>query len=650
MPISQRASGYVRLRGAARPTLAAIVALVALSLCAASASAVIVHLPGGKTLSYLPMLGAPSTSAQRASRFDEVFSNLDYNGGPVMPSNTNHTFYWSPSGAGAYPAGYQKGVDRFLTDLAHDSGGNQNVDSVSTQYNDAAGEFAKYKSEFAGPLEDTDPYPANGCASAPKCLTDAQIQQELAAYVSAHKLPTGLTQEYFVLLPPEIETCFEPAGEICSADALINQEFCAYHGNIPFEGTQIIYANDPFVTGNAGCDDGNHPNESPSDGVIQGGLSHEHNESITDPEPNNAWADFGGGGGAEIGDKCRDQEADEFGTQLGTAEDGSPYNQLINGDKYWYQTEWSNQEHKCEQRFTPNATVPTASFAITAGSGDQVTFSSAASTGATRYNWQFNDGGTPGTPFETPETSVTHVFPALGSYVVALTAFAPDGASSGAAETIVVGALPAAAFSVLPAAPTAGQQVTFDGSQSSDPHAPIVSYAWTFGDGTGANGSAPTHVYAAAGRYDATVTITDATGTRAAATHTVEVAAAPTPSGGSAEQPTSNPPGSSAPITVLTATIAKVAANRRGGATVLVVVSAAGVLSATETHHRGRALVRAVRLALRSSGQATIHVMPSSAGLRILRRRHRLTVSLLVRFGSSSHVVRVTLLLPRHAH
>jgi len=50
-----------------------------------------------------------------------------------------------------------------------------------------------------------------------------------------------------------------------------------------------------------------HHINGPSDSALFGGLSHEHNESLTDPEPNNAWTDFGGSGettGYEIGDKC----------------------------------------------------------------------------------------------------------------------------------------------------------------------------------------------------------------------------------------------------------------------------------------------------------------------------------------------------------
>jgi hypothetical protein len=78
------------------------------------------HLPD-----YVPLRG--STEAP----FDRVFTNMDYNGGPVMPSNTDYMVLWSPTGLSAYPAGYVSGLKTFFSDLAHDSGGHQNVDSVS---------------------------------------------------------------------------------------------------------------------------------------------------------------------------------------------------------------------------------------------------------------------------------------------------------------------------------------------------------------------------------------------------------------------------------------------------------------------------------------------------------------------------------------
>ena len=54
-------------------------------------------------------------------------------------------------------------------------------------------------------LVDTDPYPASQCPAngpATNCLTDAQIQQEIASFVTAHHLPTDLSHEYFLLTPP----------------------------------------------------------------------------------------------------------------------------------------------------------------------------------------------------------------------------------------------------------------------------------------------------------------------------------------------------------------------------------------------------------------------------------------------------------------
>jgi hypothetical protein len=253
------------------------------------------------------------------------------------------------SGAPAYPAEYQSGINKYLEDLAHDSGGSQNVDSVATQYKDAAGEFANYNSHFGGALIDTDPYPASGCSAATICFTDEQLRAEIKHYVEAHALPRDLTHEYFLLTPPEVEDCIELTA--CSAGSKI-PIYCAYHGNIPTPGGVLIYSNDPYVTGNSGCDNGEHPNNKPSDGALQGGLSHEHNESITDPELN-AWTDSEGN---ENGDKCRTgEEASEFGTPLGRAPDGSRYNQIVNSDLYWYQQEWSNEGNQCKQRRTASA-------------------------------------------------------------------------------------------------------------------------------------------------------------------------------------------------------------------------------------------------------------------------------------------------------
>ena len=332
---------------------AALIALSAAAIVAGagtSASALIVHVHGA-ALSYAPTRQSASRAAAQPVG-SAANTPVEYNGGPIMPSNTNYAFYWEPSGAPAYPAGYESGLNRYFQDLAADSGGQQNTDSVLAQYKDLAGEFASYNSHFGGALLDTDPCPANGCSAAPICLTDEQLRAEIKKYVEAHGLPADLQHEYFMLTAPGVESCMEAAGHSCSAGTS-HATYCAYHGDIQSAKQVIVYANDPYV-GGLNCDFGEeHPNGI-ADATIAGGLAHEHSESVTDPELN-AWFDSKG---REVADKCRTfKQATEYGEPLGKAPDGSNYNQLINGDLYWYQQEWSNEAGECTQRFAQPPTV-----------------------------------------------------------------------------------------------------------------------------------------------------------------------------------------------------------------------------------------------------------------------------------------------------
>ena len=281
------------------------------------------------------------------------------------------------------------------------------------------------------------------------------------------------------------------------------------------------------MTGNQSCDDGNHPNGKPSDGALEGGLSHEHNESITDPVPNIAWADIGGSGG-ENGDKCRTfNEASEFGTPLGTAGNSAKYNQVISGDFYWYQQEWSNQGNRCLQRFTLSGEEPTATFASAPGSGNEVAFDAAGSSapgGVSRYNWQFNDGlgGGLSKPVETAVPTVTHTFPASGFYVVALTIFAGDGTSIGTARTVGAGTPPPPAVSkVTPAKGPSGGGTAVTLSGSNFIGATSVSFGSTAVSFTVISSSSITVVTpeSASGIVDVTVTTPAGTSAISSADH-----------------------------------------------------------------------------------------------------------------------------------
>ncbi len=311
---------------------------------AAGASAIVLQLPG-LTVGYQPPLGQGAAQTKRASA---EAKQLKYEGGPVMTSNTNYPLYWAPGGEPAYPAGYISGIDRWFTDLAHDSGNLLNTDSILTQYGDKEGGFANYNSHFGGPLIDSDPYPANGCKAAAICLSDEQLRAEIRTYAEGHGLPGDLAHEYFVVTPPGVTICFEGSGHQCSegAENVKNFKFCAYHSIFNVGATKYVYADQPYDETSACV--AQSPNEGPSDNAISGGLAHEHSESLTNPELTNGWINEKGD---EVADICRSANPEkELGSPLGTAPDGAPYNQLINGHEYLYQQMWSNERGACVQR------------------------------------------------------------------------------------------------------------------------------------------------------------------------------------------------------------------------------------------------------------------------------------------------------------
>jgi hypothetical protein len=341
-----------RLADARRRNRTVALALVALGVAAlmpAGASAVIIRL-SGRSLSYQPPISIERANGRAretgAKANPQSSSLLLYHGGPVMTANTDYALYWDPAGAPEFPAGFQAGVDRYFEDLAHDSGGLLNSDSVLAQYGQEGGALAAYDVHFGGALIDSNPYPANGCSAAPTCLTDAQLRSEIQGYVEAHKLPMGLQHEYFLLTPAGVENCAEAAGRSCS-DGTSHPKYCAYHSFIQTGSGALVYAVDPWVLG-LNCDFGEeHPNGNASDATIGGGLAHEHSESVTDPELN-AWYDAKAN---EVADKCRTfKAATEYGEPLGKAPDGADYNEVIDGDLYYYQQMWSNQAGACIQR------------------------------------------------------------------------------------------------------------------------------------------------------------------------------------------------------------------------------------------------------------------------------------------------------------
>jgi hypothetical protein len=78
-----------------------------------------------------------------------------------------------------------------------------------------------------------------------------------------------------------------------------------------------------------------------------------------------------------------------------------------------------------------------------------------------------------------------------------------------------------------PTSGTAPLTVSFVGSSSYDPDGAIASYSWNFGDGTSSTLSNVSHTYAAAGTYNASLTITDNSGAQSVGIVTIVVSAVP---------------------------------------------------------------------------------------------------------------------------
>jgi hypothetical protein len=258
---------------------------------------------------------------------------LRYHSGPVMHTNQTYAIYWVPAGY-SVSSDYRSLIDRFLGDVAADSGKTSNVYSSDTQYTDSGGKAA-YSSTFGGSVIDTNPYPASGCTDkvtqTTVCLSDAQIQAEVKRVAAAQGWGNGPTKLFFMFTAKNVGSCAD-------ASSCAFSQYCAYHSWIGSGSTETLYANQPYTdTVPSACDAAPHPNGSEADPTINV-VSHEHNEAVTDPN-GNAWYDLLG---YENGDKC----AWNFGTSIGSTSSGA-YNQLINGHPYMLQQEYSNARSGC---------------------------------------------------------------------------------------------------------------------------------------------------------------------------------------------------------------------------------------------------------------------------------------------------------------
>lgn len=177
----------------------------------------------------------------------------------------------------------------------------------------------------------------------------------------------------------------------------------------------------------------------------------------------------------------------------------------------------------------PN-TAPIASAGSSASGTEDtpVTFDASASFDADgnslTYNWDFGDG----TTSTTTSPTIAHTYLWGATFPVTLTVNDGHGGTSTSATSAAVSEVndTPAANAGGPYSGMKGVAVAFSAAGSSDydnldgtaANDQALTCSWNFGDGTTGTGVSPSHVYATAGNYTATVTVSDGSASTSAAT------------------------------------------------------------------------------------------------------------------------------------
>lgn len=522
---------------------------------APSAGAVLVRMSNGRLAGVTPHAGVnpasmPGSLARRGLSARPFATpdngSLTYNGGPVLHGSAPYLVFWDP---GHKISATDKALyERYFADVAAATGQATNVFAVGRQYTDSTG-FADYKVSYAPSqaITDTRAYPSSGqCTenhgyTESACLYDSQLTAELRRLISADSLPIGTTGNapiYFVITPPDVNSC-ESDNTSC-ADNL----FCAYHSSFGSGATTVLYANIPTLpaaTSPKLCQADQYgkvqsPNGNPVPDVAIKYISHEFNETITDPL-GNAW--FDSASGNENGDNCNaysspsdpagGSDANAFLPTLGgSSAAGTLFNQTINGNRYYTQSEWSNGNVNCEMQPTSHRISAAFNAPTVVSPGQSASFNPSASSSAGGYTsttWSYGDGT--GAFSRSAPATVSHSFGAPGIYTVSLTLVDDYGDLSMISRSVKVVGLPNAVITVRTAHPVAGgPAVSLTAAHSTDIGSSISSYRWRFGDGSTASGAAVRHRYRKPGHYKVTLTVTDASGASSTATKPLRVRSA----------------------------------------------------------------------------------------------------------------------------
>ena len=262
--------------------------------------------------------------------------------------------FWAPGGYG-FDASYKRTIVRYISDVAADSGGADNVFAVADEYYQqtlsGSTQYIRYNVTAGAELDISDSFPTTGTCTLTRadiaanfraCVDDASLAGEVAHVLSADGLSSDDSHLYLFFFPSGVATCFLASSTSATGNQCSTNAYCAYHANVGGEPAPAIYADMPYpdLAGCAPPGDVQAPNGNSYADTQVSMVSHEANESITDWS--GAWYDSSGN---EDGDEC----AYVYGSSLGStgaAKDpqanGTDYNQLVNGHGYYTQDEFSN--------------------------------------------------------------------------------------------------------------------------------------------------------------------------------------------------------------------------------------------------------------------------------------------------------------------
>lgn len=152
------------------------------------------------------------------------------------------------------------------------------------------------------------------------------------------------------------------------------------------------------------------------------------------------------------------------------------------------------------------AVPPTADFASnpadTVCVGQSVQFSNLSTCSPTSWLWEFGDGGT------STQVNPMHTYALAGSYTVRLTVSNAAGSDSLTRTGYITVSPIVAAFTGDPVSGNGPLTVQFSDESLCNP----TSWLWEFGDAETSTQQNPVHVYADAGTYTVTLTVTNAGG------------------------------------------------------------------------------------------------------------------------------------------